>query len=50
MSKITGHLQSDTDIQSPIIRRTVLKHAILAYLFGTIIVATAINVIAGLVK
>ena len=41
---------SDTDVQSAVIRRTVLKQALLAYLFGTIIVASAINIIAGLLK
>jgi uncharacterized membrane protein len=39
---------SDTDIQSPDIRRTVLKHALLSYLFGAVILAIAINVVAGL--
>jgi len=41
---------SDTDIQSAIMRRTVLKQSLLAYLFGTIIVASAINIIGGLLK
>ena len=41
---------SDTDIGSSVIRRTVLRQALLSYLFGTIIVASAINVIAGLLK
>ena len=39
---------SDTDLQTSEIRRAVLRHALLAYLFGTVIVASAINVIAGL--
>ena len=39
---------SDTDIQASPIRRAVLRHALVAYLFGTVIVASAINVIAGL--
>jgi uncharacterized membrane protein len=39
---------SDTDIQSPDIRRTVLKHALLSFLFGAVILAIAINVVAGL--
>jgi len=41
---------SDTDIQTRTIRRTALRHALLAYLFGAIILAVAINLIAGLVK
>jgi uncharacterized membrane protein len=41
---------SDTDIQLAVIRRVVLRHALLSYLFGTVIVASAINVIAGFVR
>jgi uncharacterized membrane protein len=41
---------SDTDIGSRVIRRTVLQHALIAYLFGAIIVATMVNVIASLVN
>jgi len=41
---------SDTDISSTLIRRAVLRHALLSYLFGTVIVASAINIIAGLLK
>jgi len=41
---------SDTDIQRREIRRTVLRHALLAYLFGAIILAVAINLIASLVR
>jgi uncharacterized membrane protein len=41
---------SDTDIQLAVIRRAVLRHALLSYLFGTVIVASAINVIAGFVR
>lgn len=39
---------SDTSIKNGEIRRTALRHALLSYLFGTVIVATAINVVAGL--
>ena len=39
---------SDTDIQSRAIRRTVLRHALLAYLFGAVILAVAVNTIAGI--
>jgi uncharacterized membrane protein len=39
---------SDTDIEHRDIRRTVLGHAIISYLFGAVIVAVTINVVAGL--
>ena len=39
---------SDTDITSREIRVTALRHALLSYLFGTVIVATTINLVAGL--
>jgi uncharacterized membrane protein len=39
---------SDTDIKDGVLRRTVLKHALLSYLFGTGILATTINLVAGL--
>jgi uncharacterized membrane protein len=38
---------SDTDIQSRRIRRNVFAHALLSYLFGSVILAVAINTIAG---
>lgn len=41
---------SDTDIQARRIRRTVIRHALLAYLFGAVILAVVVNLIAGLVK
>ena len=41
---------SDTNIRSKDIRRTVLRHALVSYLFGAVILATAINLVAGLVK
>jgi uncharacterized membrane protein len=41
---------SDTTLRSPRTRRTVLSHAILAYVFGVVIVAGAINLIAGLLR
>jgi uncharacterized membrane protein len=41
---------SDTDVRDPRIRRTVLSHALLSYVFGVVIVAGAINLIAGLVR
>ena len=39
---------SDTDIQIRVIRRTVLTQALLSYLFGAVILAVTINVIAAL--
>jgi len=38
---------SDTDIQKRMIRRSVLRHALLAYLFGAVILAVTVNVIAS---
>ena len=41
---------SDTAISNPQTRRTILSQAVLAYIFGVVIVAGAINLIAGLVR
>jgi uncharacterized membrane protein len=41
---------SDTAMTTPEMRRVVLRHALLSYLFGAVIIATAINVIAGLIN
>jgi uncharacterized membrane protein len=41
---------SDTDLTSKAIRHTALRHALLSYLFGTVIIATTINIAAGLAK
>jgi uncharacterized membrane protein len=41
---------SDTDIKTNELRRTILKHALLSYLFGAVIIATTINTIANLGK
>lgn len=40
---------SDTDVSSPTIRAVVLRHSLLSYVFGTSILATAINLVVGLV-
>jgi uncharacterized membrane protein len=40
---------SDTALHNRDLRRTVLHHAFLSYFFGVVIVATGVNVIAGLV-
>ena len=39
---------SDTNLQSTAIRATALRHALLSYLFGSLILAGAVNLIAGL--
>jgi len=39
---------SDTDLEDPAIRTTALKHALLSYLFGAVILAATINLVAGL--
>lgn len=39
---------SDTDLNSKAIRMTALRHALLSYLFGVVIVAMTINVVASL--
>ena len=41
---------SDTDLTSKAIRRTATRHALLSYLFGAVIVAMVINVVAGLLN
>jgi uncharacterized membrane protein len=41
---------SDTDTTSPQFRRTMLGHALLSYLFGTVIIATVINAVVGLFR
>jgi uncharacterized membrane protein len=39
---------SDTGLKSSRFRSVALRHALLSYLFGTVIVATTINLVAGL--
>lgn len=39
---------SDTTLHSTALRRIVLRHTLLSYLFGTVILASAINVVVGL--
>jgi uncharacterized membrane protein len=41
---------SDSEVTSPRIRATVLRQALLAYLFGAVILAAIINLLAGLSK
>lgn len=41
---------SDTQISRTDIRRAALRHALIAYLFGSVIIAVTINLVAGLSK
>ncbi|MFB8416700.1 DUF1345 domain-containing protein [Streptomyces albidoflavus] len=40
---------SDTNVSDPTIRSVVLRHCLLSYVFGTGILATAINLVIGIV-
>jgi uncharacterized membrane protein len=40
---------SDTDLTSNVLRRLALRHALLSYLFGAVILAATINVAAGFI-
>lgn len=39
---------SDTNISNSYIRRAVLRHTLLSYLFGSVILASTVNLVAGL--
>ena len=41
---------SDTDLRTNEIRRTALRHALLSYVFGGVVIAATINLVAGLGK
>ncbi|MEO5899629.1 MAG: DUF1345 domain-containing protein [Ilumatobacteraceae bacterium] len=41
---------SDTNITSRDIRRAITRHALISYLFGTVIIGLAINVTAGFIR
>ncbi|WP_233191466.1 DUF1345 domain-containing protein [Cryobacterium sp. M96] len=41
---------SDTSLQTHAIRMTALRHGLLSYLFGSFILATLINLVAGLLR
>lgn len=41
---------SDTTLRDPLIRRSVLGHAALSYLFGVVIVAGLVNLTSGLIQ
>lgn len=38
---------SDTDIGQSPMRRTVLRHALISYIFGVVIIAVLVNIVAG---
>jgi uncharacterized membrane protein len=40
---------SDTDVSSAALRAVVLRHCLLSYVFGTVILAATINLVAGVV-
>lgn len=39
---------SDTSLKSTVMRLTAIRHALMSYFFGAVILATVINLIAGL--
>jgi len=41
---------SDTAITQRAMRRTVLRHALLSFLFGAVILATTVNIVASLLN
>ena len=41
---------SDTGVSSPLIRAVTLRHCLLSYVFGTVILATTINLVTGIVS
>jgi len=41
---------SDTDIGKPAIRTAILRHALLSFVFGTVILAITVNLLAGLAR
>jgi uncharacterized membrane protein len=45
---MTYHV-SDTSVSNATIRAVALRHCLLSYLFGTVILATTINLVAGIV-
>lgn len=41
---------SDTEVTGSMLRKAVLRQALLSYVFGAVIIATLINLVAGLGK
>jgi uncharacterized membrane protein len=40
---------SDTNLTSKAVRRTALRHGLVSYLFGAVIIALVINIVAALI-
>jgi uncharacterized membrane protein len=38
----------DTSVSSPLIRAVTLRHCLLSYVFGAVILASAINLVVGI--
>ena len=41
---------SDTDITARVLRHTVLRHALLSFVFGAVIIGASVNIVAGLLN
>lgn len=41
---------SDTDVKTKAMRKTIIRHTLLSYLYGTVIIAATINTLASLSK
>ncbi|GGT83133.1 DUF1345 domain-containing protein [Actinomadura citrea] len=41
---------SDTDVSSTVIRSVVLRHTLLSYVFGTVILAATVNLVMGMIS
>jgi uncharacterized membrane protein len=41
---------SDTDLQTKTVRRVALRHALISFPLGTVIIATSVNLVAGLAR
>jgi uncharacterized membrane protein len=39
---------SDTNITDHVVRTTALRHSLLSFVFGSVILATTVNLVAGL--
>ena len=39
---------SDTAVTSPVVRSVVLRHTLLSYVFGAVVLASTINLVAGI--
>ena len=38
---------SDTDVRTRSLRKVILVHTMLSYLYGTVVIATTVNLVAG---